>query len=211
MDVILLSCPRLQRLDRMTLCHPHLCSQILMNVQPDRTTAQRTKCVSTRMVVSSASVWIAQKSLMLPMWRHRPCEPSFSFLTSHNFSRSAAHCSHFSFLPPVAVNATLARWTTGHVLRPLTPSPTITWPSCPTSRPPGSCSGSRHCVRSETRSVSPSSGESKHAATSRCSVQTVWRVSWCWSVLCRDPPRWRQRWRWPSWRGEPSWEDTSPK
>lgn len=67
MDVILLSCPRLQRLDRMTLCHPHVCSQILMNVQPDRTTAQRTKCVSTRMVVSSASVWIAQKSLMLPM------------------------------------------------------------------------------------------------------------------------------------------------
>lgn len=208
MDALLLSCPRLQRLDRRTLCHPHVCSQISMNVQPDRTTAQRTKCVSTRTAVSTVSVWIAQKSLMPHMWRHRPCEPSFSFLTSHNFS-----CSLLTllFVPPAAVNATLVQWTTGHVPRPLTPSPTITWPWCPTSRPPGSCSGCRRCVRSATRSVSPCSGESKRAATSQCSVRTVWRVSWCWSVLCRGPPRWRLRWRWPSWRGEPSWEDTSPK
>lgn len=132
---------------------------------------------------------IARVSLPFPFWHP---------------TTSAAPCSLFSFFPPAAVNATLVRWTTGHVPRPLTPSPTITWPWCPTSRPPGSCSGCRRCVRSATRSVSPCSGESKRAATSQCSVRTVWRVSWCWSVLCRGPPRWRLRWRWPSWRGEPS-------
>lgn len=115
------------------------------------------------------------------------------------------------FTPTVAVNATPVRWTTGHVPRPQTRSPTITWPSCPTFQLHVSCSGSQLCVRSVIRSVSPCSGESKLAATSQSSVQTVWQVSWCWSVLCRDLPHWRQRWRWLSWRGEPSWEDISPK
>ncbi|CAF99539.1 unnamed protein product, partial [Tetraodon nigroviridis] len=84
----------------------------------------------------------------------------------YNLTRDGRSCK-------VAVNATPVRWTTGHVPRPQTRSPTITWPSCPTFQLLVSCSGSQPCGRSVIRSVSPCWGESKPAATSQSSVQTV--------------------------------------
>lgn len=85
---LLLSCS--QKINGMTDSHPNICSQILMNVQPGKTTAQRNKCVLTHTVVSSVSMWSAQKSLMLHMSKHHPCEQSIHFLTFHILSVSAA-------------------------------------------------------------------------------------------------------------------------
>lgn len=82
---------------RMTEFLPNFCSQIMMNVRPDKTTAPRNKCVSTHMVVSSVSVWSAQKSLMLHMSKHRPCKHSFLFLTFCILSVSTAQYPDFIF------------------------------------------------------------------------------------------------------------------
>lgn len=84
---------------RMTESLPNFCSQILMNVRPDKTTALRNKCVSTHMVVSSVSVWSAQKFPMLHMSKHRPRKRSFHFLTFCILSVSTAQYPDFIFFP----------------------------------------------------------------------------------------------------------------
>lgn len=91
--VIMVHCTRKRSIES----HPNFCSQILMNVAPDKTTAQRIKCVSTHMVLSSVSVWSAQKSLTLHMSKRRPCKDSFHFLTLRILSVSAPQFPGFIF------------------------------------------------------------------------------------------------------------------
>lgn len=63
------------------LCCVYALQQILMSVQPGKTTAQRTRCASTHMAVSSVSVLTAPKSQTLHTSRHHPCKhrPQSSF------------------------------------------------------------------------------------------------------------------------------------
>lgn len=63
------------------LCCVCALQQILMSVQPGKTTAQRTRCASTHMAVSSVSVLTAPKSQTLHTSRHHPCKhrPQSSF------------------------------------------------------------------------------------------------------------------------------------
>jgi len=67
-----------------------------MSVPAGKTTAQRTRCALTRMVVSSVFVWTAPKSLMLHMSRHHRCEHYpyrfFSKLMCRSFSTEVAQC-----------------------------------------------------------------------------------------------------------------------
>lgn len=124
-------------------------AKILMNVPPDRTTAQRTRCALIHTEVSSVSVWIAQKSLMLLMSKRLPC----------------------------AVSVTPVLWTTRHVPRPQTPSLIITWQWSPTCQLLASCSEFQLCDRWVTRYVSPCWVESYPGATSQFNARTARRVS----------------------------------
>lgn len=102
-----ITCSTAQRINRMTEFYNNFHSQISMNVQPDRTTAQKIKCVLTHMVVFSVSVWSAQKSLMLHMSKHRPRKPSFHFLTFWLTHIECMNCS----IPRIHVFFPQSLWT----------------------------------------------------------------------------------------------------
>lgn len=69
----------------VSLCRSFL-SQTSTSVPPDKTTAQRTRCASTHMGVSSVSTWTAPKFLMLHMSRRRPCELCLLVFTLNSLS-----------------------------------------------------------------------------------------------------------------------------
>lgn len=157
------------------LCCVCALQQILMSVQPGKTTAQRTRCASTHMAVSSVSVLTAPKFQTLHTSRHHPCKhrPQSSFyihvfisvafdlrctalrkrghsaifLKKTNVLTRFNQVSHCSLLCTGAANETPVHWTTRRAHRHPILSPTITWQWCPTCLLLGSCSGSRRCAR----------------------------------------------------------------